>query len=111
MRARATTTVSILRGDTTNTWGDTVSDNSGTPVASGVMAAIHEQSRRTYLPAEQAYRIIRTYTGRLPSGCGVQKLDRLRDERTSAIYLVTELRQPDNPAITLDIAVDLSRTT
>lgn len=110
MRARATTTVTILRGDTTNAWADAVSDNT-TPVASGIVAAIHEQSRRTYLPAEQAFRIIRTYTGRLPTECGLQKLDRIRDDRTGTIYLVTELHRPDNPAITLDLSVELSRTT
>lgn len=110
MRARATTTVTILRGDTTNSYGDTVSDNT-TPIASGVIAAIQEQNRRVYLPAEGATRIIRTYTGKLPPTTNVQKLDRLRDERTNVVYLINELHQADNPAISLDISVELSRTT
>lgn len=110
MRARATTTVSILRGSATNSYGDAVDDNT-TVAASGVIAAIAESTRRAYLPAEGASRIIRTYTGTLPPVTDVRKLDRLRDETSGVIYLVTELHQAANPAIALDISVELSRTT
>ena len=89
MIATATTTVSILRGDETNDYGDTV--DSDTAIYTGIPAAIHEQNRRVFLPAEQAYRIVRFYTGRLPSNTDVVKNDRIKDERTGHVYLVVDL--------------------
>jgi len=109
VRARATTTVTIVRGEDTNAYNDSVSSSAA--VHTGIIAAIAETSRRVFLPAEQAYRVIRTYAGTLPPNAPIQKLDRLRDERTGVTYLVTEIHQADNPAITLDISVELSRTT
>lgn len=109
MIATATTTVSILRGDEVNGYGDVV--DSDTAIHTKIPASIHEQNRRVYLPAEQAYRIIRSYTGRLPSNSDVQKNDRLRDERTGAIYLVTDIADPVSPAFAPDRHVELSRTT
>lgn len=109
MRARATTTVSILRGTETNAYNDTVDTTAA--IHTGVIAAIMERDRRVYLPAEQAVRVIRTYSARFPPNVDLQKLDRVKDERTGVIYLVTEIRQPASPALMLDVAADLSRTT
>lgn len=109
MIAAATTVVSILRGDETNEYGDVV--DSDTAVYAGIPASIVEQNRRVYLPAEQAYRIVRSYEGRLPSNTDVQKNDRIRDERTNVIYLVVNLADPVALAFTPDRHVELSRTT
>ena len=109
MRARATTTVTIRRGTETNAYNDTV--DSTAAVHTGVIAAIAEHSRRVYLPSEQASRVVRSYSARFPPTTDLRKLDRILDERTGAIYLVTEIHQPDSPAITLDVAAELSRTT
>lgn len=109
MIATATTTVSILRGDETNEYGDVV--DSDTAIRTRVPASIHEQNRRVFLPAEQAYRIVRFSTARLPSNVDIRKNDRLRDERTGAVYLVTDLADAVSPAFAPDRHVELSRTT
>jgi len=111
VRAVATTTVSILRGTTTDGYGDTVDDNTGQPVATGVPASILEQNRRVFLPAEQAVRIVRTYAARVGPEIDVRKDDRLLDEQTNTIYLVTDLSDPHASVMHPDIALQLSRTT
>ena len=110
MIARANTTVAILRGTTTNAYGDTVDVD--TAVATGIQASILERNRRTYLAAEAAYRVIRTYTGRVTAGTDVRKGDRLRDEGNSQVYLVTDLNSTPGSVGGLrpDVVLELSRT-
>lgn len=107
--ARANTTVSILRGTSTDSYGDEVDEQ--TAVARNVLCALEESSRRTYLPAEQATRVVRSYSARLSPTASVQKGDRLRDERTGVVYVITDLMDPRSAHHTPDIHVELSRTT
>ena len=111
MRAVATTTISILRGTVTNGYGDTVDDNTSQPVATGVPASILEQNRRVFLPAEQAFRIVRTYAGRVCPEIDIRKDDRVKDEQTSIVYLVTDLSDPHASPLHPDYQLQLSRTT
>jgi len=107
---RVTTTVSILRGTSVNDYGDEVDES--TPTHTGIPASLIEQSRRTYLPAEGAYRVIRFTRCRLTAGTDVRKDDRILDERTNRVYVVTELNDdPGSPVHRPDIILDLSRTT
>lgn len=110
MRARATTTVSILRGVSTNDYGDEVDEP--TPLHTRVPASIIEQSRRTYLPAEGATRVVRSVRCRLTAGTDVLKGDRIQDEQTNAVYVVNDLNDsPGSPVHMPDIVLELSRTT
>jgi len=111
VRAVATTTVSILRGTATDGYGDAVDDNTGTPAATGVPASILEQNRRVFLPAEQAFRIVRTYAGRVGPEVDIRKDDRLLDEQTNIVYLVTDLSDPHASVMHPDYQLQLSRTT
>lgn len=110
MSFRANTTVSILRGGSTDDFGDVVDDP--VTVRRRVPASIVEQSRRVFLPAEGAFRVVRTLAGRVPAGTDVLKSDRIKDERTSQIYLVEELSQPATAGAVMlqDIALQLSYT-
>lgn len=108
MNGRATTTVSIYRGTTTDTFGDEVDDNS-TPAATGVTASLLEQSRRVFVPAENRMTVVRIVTGRLTSGVDVQEADRLKDERTEKVYLVEAVSAPQSPIGKADIKLDLRR--
>jgi hypothetical protein len=105
----ATTVVSILRGEETNDYGDTV--DSQVAVASGIPAAIIESTRRVYLPAEGAHRIVRSFAARMPANTTVLKGDRLRDQRTGATYKIVDLHSQTSPTRILDVVVDLERTT
>ena len=109
MIARANTRVTILRGTSTNDYEDSVDEE--VSVRTDVLCALEETNRRVYLPAEQATRIVRTYSARLSPTAPVQKGDRLRDQRTQVVYLVTDLNDPQSAHHTPDIHVELSRTT
>lgn len=108
MRGAANTTISILRGTEQDGYGDEV--DSQTPVYTGVVASILGSSRRVYLPAESATRVIHTYTGRCGAEVDLRKDDRVRDERNGRVYLVTELA--DSPSLVMqpDLVFNLSRT-
>ena len=110
MNARANTRVSILRGSSTNVQGDEVDGTAA--VHTGIPASLIEQTRRTYLPAEGAHRVIRSVSCRLTHGTDVLKGDRIRDEMTNVVYIVEELNDnPGSPAHLPDIVIVLSRTT
>ncbi len=111
MRTRATETVTVLRGTETNEFGDEV--DSETAVHTGVLIAITESTKRTYLPAEGATRVIRSYRGLTSANADIQKGDRLRSEFTNRTYLVTELSDPEAPCVVYapDLTMDLSRTS
>lgn len=108
MKAAANCKVTILRGTEANQYNDLV--DSDVAVRTGIPASILEQGRRVYLPAEAAFRIIRSYAGRVGAEVDIQKDDRLRDERTGVVYLVTDLADSRSPAHTPDKVLVLSRT-
>lgn len=109
MRAVANCTVSILRGTETNAEDDEV--DLEVPIYAGVRASIVQQSRRVYLPAEGASRIVRSYAGRVGAEVDVQKSDRLRRESDGVVFLVVDIGDPLSPVMTPDIQLSLSRTT
>jgi hypothetical protein len=110
VNARATTVVSVLRGSSTNDYDDEVDEP--VPVHTGVPFSLIERTRRTYLPAEGANRVIRSYTGRTTHGTDIRKGDRIRDERTARIYVVTDLNDdPGSPVHRPDMVLELSRTS
>ena len=109
MRAKASCKISILRGTEINSYGDEV--DTTTPVYSGVRCSLLEQTRRVYLPAEGATRIIRSYAGRVGPGTDLRKDDRIRNERNGRTYLVLDLGDPESAALDPDITFTASRTT
>jgi hypothetical protein len=109
MKATATTTVSLLRGTTTDAYGDTI--DATTTVATGVTASLIEQRRTTKRRDEREPRTARYYVLRVPAGTDLRRGDRVRDERTSYVYIVDEFDQPVSPIRILDIRADLRRIT
>jgi hypothetical protein len=111
MRARATGKASILRGTTTDAYDDLVdTDDITAVVATNVSYAVFESTKRTYLPAEGATRIIRSYAGRVGYETVIQKGDRLKDEATGVVYIVTEIPDPISPAYKPDRLLELKKT-
>lgn len=110
MIARVTTTVAVLRGSTTNSFGDPVDGT--TEVLTGIPASMIERSRRTYLPAEGATRVVRSTTCRLTHGTAVLKTDRIKDEQSEAIYNILDMNDdPGSPVHLPDVVLELSRTS
>jgi len=109
MQAIATTTVSILRGTTTDAFGD--EQDTDTAIATGVPASLTEQSRRVTTRDDPTPRIVRYAVARVVAGTDVTDQDRVRDERTGAIYIVDAVSSMANPAVAADLRLDLRRTT
>lgn len=108
MIALANRTVAVLRGETTDVYGDPADDNS-TPVARGVPASIVEQSRRVFDPSSDRVQIIRFWTGRLPAGTQLQIGDRLQDEQTSDIFAVQSFSKQQHVVHDGEVRVDLAK--
>lgn len=109
MLALATTTLSVFRGTTTDVYGD--EQDADTPVATGIRASLTEQSRRVTTRDDPTPRIVRYAVARVTAGTDIQDQDRLRDERTGAVYIVDAVSSMANPAVASDIRLDLRRTT
>lgn len=105
MYSRATTKISILRGESTDEWGDPVDND--TVVASGVLASILEQ--KTWSSPEVStqphnYRYARL---RIRKNIEVQVNDRIKDERNNQTWLVTNISPLQNPVVGQDLRIDL----
>ena len=109
MLVRATTTISILRGTSTDGYGDEV--DTDTAAYTGIPASLVEQSRRVTTRDDPTPRIVRYAVGRVTAGTDVTDQDRIKDERTGAIYIVDAVSSMANPALTADLRLDLRRTT
>jgi hypothetical protein len=103
----ATTTASILRGSTTNVFGDEV--DAATVVQSGLQLALMPVRQAGTRSADARPQEVEYFRGRMPAGTDVRVGDRLQDA-AGAVYLVTGSHQAANPVLAQDVAVDLTRT-
>jgi hypothetical protein len=110
MIATPTTTVDVLRGTTTNAYGDEIDADTVVPGMTGLPASIIEQRQRPHQPKDSEDRIVRYFKGRMNRGLDVRKGDRLRDA-TGTVYIVENLYQQANPFWSQDLSFDLSLTT
>lgn len=108
----ATTRVTILRGTTTDEFGDTVDTDTeaGTDGQTGIPASLVEQTRTATTRDDLTPRVVRYTVGRLPAGTDIGEDDRLRDDRTGRTYIVTAVSRPTGIGITPDLRVDLKLT-
>lgn len=108
MYAHPTTTVSVLRGETTDSLGDPVAAD--TVVAADVPASILEQRRRVYVQAENRSQQVLFYTGRLPADTDVRILDRLLDAAGS-VFFVESVSRVGSPVQMNDLRLDLRKAS
>lgn len=109
MQAVATTQLAVLRGTTTDAYGD--EQDTDTVVARNIPASLIEQSRRVTTRDDPTPRIVRYATARVPAGTDITDQDRVRDQRTGAVYIVDSTSRMANPALVVDLRLDLRRTT
>lgn len=107
MIAPANTTVAVLGGTTTNYAGDVV--DAATAIVTGVPAFLSERSRTATRPVDGNPRTVRYATARVPVGTAVVKDNRVRDERTSAVYLVQSVYTPRDQQYPADMQLELTR--
>jgi hypothetical protein len=112
MKGRANTTISVWRGTETNSYGDEVdSVDAGALHLRGIPAALVEQGRRSYNPVDGQRRTIRTVICRVTSGTDIQQDDRVRDDTTLRMYLVTTVHEQASPVHQPDLTIELELTT
>lgn len=109
MIAAATTTLTVYRGTTTDGYGDEQDTN--TAVATGIPASLVEQTRRVTTRDDPVPRIVRYAVGRVTAGTDITDQDRVRDERTGAVYSVDAVSSMNSAAVAADLRLDLRRTT
>lgn len=109
MYAQATHTVTVRRGTTTDTFGDTV--DSGTTIATGVQVSILERTKRVFVPADGRWEQVRYYAARFPALSGVRAGDQIEDEATGYDYVIDDVDVSDTLVTTHDLRCDLRRVT
>ncbi|WP_274029453.1 hypothetical protein [Streptomyces sp. MMBL 11-1] len=109
MRALANTTISVLRGTTTDEFGDPV--DAPTTVASGIPASLIEVTRRAFTPENPTPRVVRYSIARTGADVDVLEDDRIRDESTDRIYIVEAVSQTGGIGMVNDLRLDLKQTT
>lgn len=109
MLALATTTLTVYRGTTTDDFGD--AGDTDTIVHTGIPASLVEQTRRVTTRDDPTPRIIRAAVGRVTAGTDITDQDRIKDERTGAVYIVDAVSQMTSAAVAADMRLDLRRTT
>lgn len=105
MITRASTTVTIYRGSTTDEWGDPV--DSDTVVATGVRASIIEQTIYAQTEVTLLPRSFRFAKMRVTPGTDVRQNDRVKDESTNEIWTIVQISRRANPVRKQDTRIDL----
>lgn len=107
MISLATTTIDVFRGVTVDAYQDVVDVNTS-PIATKLPASVIERTRVVFDPASGTPRTVRYVVGRVGHGTDVKVGDRLRD-RSGQFFVVRDTATPSNPAIALDLRLDLVR--
>jgi hypothetical protein len=104
-----TTTVTILRGTSTDVYGDVT--DTATVAASGIPASILEQRKTVFTPADNRVQQVGFFTGRVSQLVDVRIGDRIQDERTSVIYVIDNISTVASPALGNDSRLDLRKAS
>jgi hypothetical protein len=88
----ANTTITILRGEGTDAWGDDA--EADRPVATGLPAAKMETNRQTERKDTDTPRNVRTYQWRVWRRVDIRDGDRIRDEKDGQVHLVDSVVKP-----------------
>lgn len=110
MYALASNIVTIVRGTTTNTWGDEIDDPTNARiVARGIRAQIMVEAVRAYDPTSQTIRSIQQIKGAVASDTDLLESDQLIDEQNGTTWMVEQAYQRGGPGFVGDIELVLRR--
>lgn len=99
--------ISILRGESTDTYGDTV--DADVVIATDVPASIIESGQDISQPAESRTTKVRIFAGRVRPDVDTREGDRWRNATDLTIYQVEAVSQPASPFGSADLRCDLRR--
>jgi hypothetical protein len=105
MISRATTTVTIYRGEGTDEYGDPTDEN--TIVATGIPASILEQTVKAWTEVSTLPRAFRWAKMRVTAGTDIRQNDRVYDERTGETWTIVQISDRANPVRRTDLRIDL----
>lgn len=105
----ATDLYDVLRGTTTNEYGD--EGDLDVPVGLPLQGCVTDASRRDWDRATGTPRTVRWYTGRFRPGSDIQAGDRLRSRTTGTVYQLDSDAELPPVAGNVDVIVDLMRVT
>jgi hypothetical protein len=110
VKARATTRVTILRGETAP---DEYLDTNAalTPAYTGIPASIIERTQHMFSVDYPNPTIVRYVTGRVGAETDIQENDRILDEWTGVIYAIDDSIKPNSPVNSPDIRMNLKQVT
>ena len=86
------TTASILRGTTSNQYGDQIDSNE--PIITSLPVTLIETGKTVQDPSTPTPRTIRDVKCIVPEWAGLLNTDRIMDERTGDIYIVISVTRP-----------------
>lgn len=109
MKARANTRVTILRGETVDSFGDP--KDVPREVCKDVTASIIERNKTVTNPVDGTVRQVRFFVGRVPSGTPILPGDRVKDQKSGAVYIFDASSEGMNAIRGTDIRLDLRRVT
>lgn len=110
MIAAATTVIDVWRDtDADDDDYDEIEDPDEA-VISGEPASIIERTQRAPDVGSGDLRAVRANIGRVRGDLDVRQGDRIYDQRSGFWYAVTSTSRPQNPAMLLDLRLELTRT-
>ena len=102
-----TTRVTIQRGTATDSYGDEI--DSGQVHATGVPVVITEVQQRSFLPDEQRGGVTEQHIIRFRPAVDIREGDRVLDEHTGALYVITDVTTPPSVTGLADIRTTATR--
>lgn len=107
MNGMATGRYSIIRGAVSvNEYGDEIEED--TVITERILGSVIEQSRTNYDPQSGRIATLRQLTGRFGSEHDIRDGDRIKDEKSNKVYVVTSVFQGTSFVGKADIVLDLS---
>jgi hypothetical protein len=107
MLALANTKITVLRGETTNEYGDQVDTEE--PFKRDIPASLIEQTKQLFDLASGTPRTIKLFTCRVNNNTNISLTDRIKDQSTNAIYAIDNISTPTGPTNASDMRLDLSK--
>jgi len=107
----ATGTYAVLRGTTTDAYGDAIDATTTVDGYEALVGSLVERTRQTRRRVDGMPRDARSYTCRLPSWVEIQDDDRIKDNTTGDIFTIFSWRRVANPLTGPVLTLDLVRVT
>ena len=97
---------SVIRGSALNEYGDEV--DSDTIVVSGLLGSVIERTRQVFNPDDNRVSTVRFLTGRFNYDVDIQDGDRIKDEKTGDVFVVSSISRGANAVMKSGLELELT---